>query len=205
VTRERKPAANRREQIVRATIRSLARDGGAGLSTHKVAREIGVRQGLIHHYFKSKHALLLAALEATIADVNRRLADAEGQGGDARGQLRTLISALVGLDQEVRLILLRFSSSSRVDRDLRRIVAAFYHDLRNAFVKVLQRGQQRHIFRLAKPEDAADAARVIVAVVEGMALQSIVDPGAISQEDVTRLGIEAVTAWLEKPLRRRGR
>jgi len=53
----------RREQIVRATIRCLARDGYAGLTMKKVARTAGVSQGILHYYFADKRAILVAALE----------------------------------------------------------------------------------------------------------------------------------------------
>src|SRR5207249_2782919 len=48
----------RREQIVRATIRCLARDGYAGLTLKKVARTAGVSQGILHYYFADKRAIL---------------------------------------------------------------------------------------------------------------------------------------------------
>ena len=46
----------RREQIVRATIRCLARDGYTRLTMKKVAREAGVSQGILHYYFADKRA-----------------------------------------------------------------------------------------------------------------------------------------------------
>src|SRR2546426_498086 len=64
----------RREQIVRATIRCLARDGYAGLTMKKVARTAGVSQGILHYYFADKRAILVAALEMVMADLDRRVA-----------------------------------------------------------------------------------------------------------------------------------
>jgi TetR/AcrR family transcriptional regulator, transcriptional repressor of bet genes len=57
----------RREQIVRATIRCLARDGYTGLTMKKVAREARVSQGSLHYYFRDKRAILVAALETVVA------------------------------------------------------------------------------------------------------------------------------------------
>ena len=48
----------RREQIVRATIRCLAREGYTRLTMKKVAREAGVSQGILHYYFEDKRAML---------------------------------------------------------------------------------------------------------------------------------------------------
>src|SRR5881396_3529951 len=71
----------RREQIVRATIRCLARDGYAGLTMKKVARTAGVSQGILHYYFADKRAILVAALEMVMADLDRRVAAARGSRG----------------------------------------------------------------------------------------------------------------------------
>ena len=51
----------RREQIVRATIRCLARWGSAGLTMKRVAAEAAVSQGILHYYFRDKAAMLAAA------------------------------------------------------------------------------------------------------------------------------------------------
>ena len=69
----------RREQIVRATIRCLARDGYAGLTMKKVARTAGVSQGILHYYFADKRAILVAALEMVMADLDRRVAAAQAR------------------------------------------------------------------------------------------------------------------------------
>ena len=81
----------RREQIVRATIRCLARDGYAGLTMKKVARTAGVSQGILHYYFADKRAILVAALEMVMADLDRRVAAAQARGPrDPRARLRAL-------------------------------------------------------------------------------------------------------------------
>src|SRR2546429_9870150 len=88
----------RREQIVRATIRCLARDGYAGLTMKKGARAAGVSQGILHYYFADKRAILVAALAAVTADLDRRVAAAQARGGrDPRRRLAALFAACLGL------------------------------------------------------------------------------------------------------------
>ena len=78
-------ASLRREQIVRATIRCLARDGYAGLTMKRVAAAAGLSQGILHYYFADKRAILAAAALRVTADLDRRVA-AEARGArDARG------------------------------------------------------------------------------------------------------------------------
>ena len=64
----------RREQIVRATVRCLAREGYTRLTMKKVAREAGFSQGILHYYFADKRAILVATLEAVSRDLDRRVA-----------------------------------------------------------------------------------------------------------------------------------
>src|SRR5437879_10588264 len=64
----------RREQIVRATIRCLARDGYAGLTMKRVAAEAAVSPGILHYYFRDKAAMLAAAALRVTADLDRRVA-----------------------------------------------------------------------------------------------------------------------------------
>src|SRR5215510_12084926 len=54
VSPKRGVAPLRRAEIVRATIRCLARDGYSGLTLKKVARETGLSQGILHYYFADK-------------------------------------------------------------------------------------------------------------------------------------------------------
>ena len=86
----------RRAEIVRATIRCLARDGYSGLTMKKVAREAAVSQGILHYYFADKRAILVAALETVTADLDRRVAAAQSrEGRDPRARLLALIGAVV--------------------------------------------------------------------------------------------------------------
>src|SRR5437867_8009705 len=120
----------RREQIVRATIRCLARDGYAGLTMKKVARTAGVSQGILHYYFADKRAILVAALEMVMADLDRRVAAAQARGPrDPRARLRALITACLRLATEARefwVVFVEFWGEMMHDRRLREVNAALY-------------------------------------------------------------------------------
>ena len=93
----------RRAEIVRATIRCLARDGYSGLTMKRVAREAGVSQGILHYYFADKRAILVAALETVTVDLDRRVAAAQSRGArDPRARLLALVGACLRLAVEER-------------------------------------------------------------------------------------------------------
>ncbi|UIP59839.1 TetR/AcrR family transcriptional regulator [Agromyces marinus] len=58
--------AERREQIIAATMRLVARDGFARVTLRDVAAEVGVVHGLIRHYFSTREQLVAEAFEAAV-------------------------------------------------------------------------------------------------------------------------------------------
>ena len=58
-----------RAKLLAATLKLLARDGYARLSTREIASEAGVNHALVHYYFGTKDRLVIAALD----EANRAL------------------------------------------------------------------------------------------------------------------------------------
>jgi len=56
----KKHAEERREAILDASVRLFAMKGCDGTAIRDIAREVGVTEGLIYHYFGSKEQLILA-------------------------------------------------------------------------------------------------------------------------------------------------
>ena len=152
----------RREQIVRATIRCLARDGYAGLTMKKVARTAGVSQGILHYYFADKRAILVAALAAVTADLDRRVATAQARGSrEPRTRLRALITACLRLAVEERefwIVFVEFWGEMMHDRRLREINAALYERMRRQIGALIAQGILHYYF--------ADKRAILVAALE---------------------------------------
>lgn len=84
----------RREALIDATLRSLARDGHDGLSVRRIAAEAGVSVGLINHYFPSIDMLAADTYETIATRIAGNMADAaERVAGSAREKLTKLIEA----------------------------------------------------------------------------------------------------------------
>lgn len=56
--------AGKRDEIVAAAVRLMAREGAAGLTAVNLAREAGVSKANIFHHFETLNAVVLAAFEA---------------------------------------------------------------------------------------------------------------------------------------------
>lgn len=62
---KRLPAAERRKQLLRASIRVFARRGYHGATTRQIAEEAQVAEALLYRYFPSKRDLFTSAVERT--------------------------------------------------------------------------------------------------------------------------------------------
>jgi AcrR family transcriptional regulator len=102
-------AVQRRAHIIAATMRLIARDGVAALSTRMIAREADVNLAALHDLFGGKDALLLAVLDAATDAMIATLVAVDGQpGGGLRAALLESFAALCALlDRDPALPLVR--------------------------------------------------------------------------------------------------
>jgi AcrR family transcriptional regulator len=69
-TRQRVPAAERRDALIEAAIHEFAHTGLHGTPVDRIARRVGVAQPYVFSLFGSKRELFLAAIERCFADVS---------------------------------------------------------------------------------------------------------------------------------------
>jgi len=186
----------RREQIVRATIRCLARDGYAGLTMKRVAVEAGVSQGILHYYFRDKAAMLAAAALRVTADLDRRVA-AEARGArDARARLRAVVRAC--LETAVRsrdfwTVFIEFWGEALHDRRLAAVNRQAYARARRLIGAGLRRGIATGQFRRV---DLEEAAAVTLALLDGLSLQLTFDRGLMTLPRAARVAKTALLRYL---------
>lgn len=115
----------RREQIISATIRTVAEHGLRDSSLARIAERIGVSKGSILYHFSSRDDLVAAALHQVYARISAHMGAALGTAGSPRDAIGRYVTALVGyLDthrDEVRLIFEAFlAQTASADGDDRR-------------------------------------------------------------------------------------
>ena len=189
----------RRAEIVRATIRCLARDGYSGLTMKKVAREAKVSQGILHYYFADKRAILVAALETVTADLDRRVAAAQARGArDARARSWRWSRACMRLAVEDRafwVVFVEFWGEMMHDRRLREINAALYARMRRLIGGVVAQG-----IRAGELSPRGRAARRRGDSRPGRRRLAPVDvrPGRVPSADATRFCGDALMRYLAR-------
>jgi AcrR family transcriptional regulator len=186
----------RREQIVRATIRCLARDGYAGLTMKRVAGEAAVSQGILHYYFRDKAAMLAAAALRVTADLDRRVA-AEARGArDARARLRAVIRACLETAVDNRdfwTVFIEFWGEALHDRRLATVNRQAYARARRLIGAGLTRGIAAGEFRRV---DVEEAAAVVLALLDGISLQLTFDRGLMTRPRAARAAETALFRYL---------
>jgi len=84
----------RRQSLIEATARVLARDGATGASVRTIAIEAGVSPGLVNHHFAGVDALIAATYTMIAQKVAASLDDAVAAAGDdPRDRLIAYITA----------------------------------------------------------------------------------------------------------------
>src|SRR5256885_16271087 len=78
MTRQRMPAAERREMVLEAAVAEFGAHGLAGTSTEDVARQAGISQPYLFRLFPTKKALFLALLERCFRRVEDTFTAAAG-------------------------------------------------------------------------------------------------------------------------------
>src|SRR5271156_2242029 len=78
--------AEKRQIILDAAARCIARDGFRGASTADICREAGISPGHLYHYFESKEQILTALTAAGLERIAERFAEMM-QSDDAIGAL----------------------------------------------------------------------------------------------------------------------
>jgi AcrR family transcriptional regulator len=189
----------RREQIVRATIRCLAREGYTRLTMKQVAREAGVSQGILHYYFADKRAMLAATLEAVTRDLDRRVAAAQSRTGrDARARLRALVRACLEVAvsrPEFWVVFVEFWGEMLHDRRLRDLNTAVYSRTRRLIGRLIAEGVRAGRFR---PVDPRRASAVVLGLIDGLSLQLTFDPEAFGVAEAARFCDDALGRYLAR-------
>ncbi len=158
-----------------AAVSVVARDGFDLLSVRSVAREAGVSGGAVQHHFATRADLLLAAFAQTVQSISARLAATE-LDGEVHEVLHGLCEQALPLDEERRreaIVWVTLSAAAPSHPDLavahRRGLVAFTAIVADIIASGQRSGE------VPEPVNAQAAATVLVAVVDGLTLQGIVE------------------------------
>jgi AcrR family transcriptional regulator len=181
--------------ILEATLRVLARQGYARTSLMDIANEVGMSKGAVHYHFPTKEALITQVLEHAVDAVAERTRKVWTAGENPlmamRSALRELWAVRSALSDDVKVVADLLAQSMH-DANLREPLATYY---RFAFSQVEEHLQTAQSLGLRSKIDPNFVPRILHALLDGLALQKIVDPESIGDEQVVH-ALEVIAASL---------
>jgi len=178
----------RRQDLAAAAARVIARAGLTGANLRDVAAEAGMTTGALTHYFSDKRELLIFTLRASLA----RRAKA-GYTDDAREALHSILEAALPVDDDSRLhwvVSVAFCAQAAGDDDLAVVQRDYYRDFRARVVARLRAAVADGYLRF--DGDAEAEADRLIALVDGIAFQAMLDPDSWPPTRQRRLLDEAL-------------
>jgi AcrR family transcriptional regulator len=129
VTKQRMPAAERRELVLDVAVTEFAERGLAGTSTEDVAREAGISQPYLFRLFPTKKALFLALVDRCFRRIQDTFAAAAGDltGDDAMMAMADAYTKLLDDRTLLRLQMQIYAACS--DAEIRLAARAGYKKL----------------------------------------------------------------------------
>src|SRR3984957_6721758 len=129
MTRQRMPAAERREMVLEAAVAEFAAGGLAGTSTEVVARRAGISQPYLFRLFPTKKALFIELVNRCFRRVQDTFAAAAG-GRTGQEALMAMADAYEVLLEDRTLLLLQMQAYAACDDpDIRAATRAGYKRL----------------------------------------------------------------------------
>jgi AcrR family transcriptional regulator len=171
-----------REVIRKAARRVFARRGVESVGLVHVARAAGLGRASIYHYYPDKAALVRDLVRDLLAEEARLFSQAlRGAKGSPLERIRTLTESLTELFAE-------WASLGKMLLDLWAASAgmfkSFFRRIRRDLAELIEQGQREgEIDGAVAPGEAAAA---VIAIIDGMLLQMIVDPAALGETARTR-------------------
>lgn len=174
----------RRLDLADAVWRVIRRDGIAGASVRKVAREAGLSAGSLRHYFTTQPELLGYALRLVGDHVRERLLAIDLDGG-ARQVVDQVAQALVPLDDQRRAeaeVWLLFAGATLTDAKLRALNEQAFDNTRRLLRDVLADLAAAGLTRDGFDADL-EAAR-LHAILDGLAMHGVLRPSTTTLDRI---------------------
>lgn len=175
--------ASRRQRLIDAGWRCLARTPYADLTVDDICRDAGASKGAFYIYFPRKEAMLLALLEDDAARLTRRMEELTGAEPSPSRRLRAFAAHMVesarlpGRVQIAADLWAAVRSDARVRRSLGQATAARRRVLRSWVEDGIAAGE-------LTPAPANALASLMLALSDGLILHSGLDPEGFKWDNI---------------------
>lgn len=176
----------RRQAIVEAAARSIARDGIAGLRVQQIAAEAEVSVALIYYHYGDRNGLIKAAFEHASEQAPSTALRVAADSRRGYEVLEATMLAELDDDPAVRdaaIVWGEVSARAAVDPDLRPIVARITRDWAATVAGVIERGIADGSIRAV--DEPGEIAQRVITLVDGLCVRWLA--GALTLDEARRL------------------
>ena len=195
----RAPEAERRQDLITATLDCISELGLQGATVREVATRAGVTPGLIRHYFSSKDQMLQAAYREVMTGMTSKVADAADKGqSSARARLHDFIVANLTppvADGRALSLWAAFISHVRVDPDFAEIHRESYLAFRSV-LEALVADVLTEAGPAADTKRCQELAIAINGVIDGLWLEGTLVGDLFSETPLPGIAVRSVEVLL---------
>ncbi len=193
-------AAERKDQIVRATVDCIAKYGYHNFSMQDVAKHAGVSKGIIHYYFLNKDELMMSVLQRVSRDIEQVLASDMDAIQSASKKLEVFIRVccdVIRSTKEYYQVSMDFWTQINQKDQVREVISSHYAKFRQTCASVLEEGIKANEFRVV---DTKEYASYVIAVIDGLSLQFLFDESAFNFDRLVTLSKQLILDGLQPAL-----
>lgn len=194
---QRKTADARRESLVAAALRCIARDGIAGFTIDNISREAAVSRGLINHHFDGIDELLVAVYSDMTVSMETAGRMALLVDGGAEHRLAAVINTMFAPPMFSKASLrawLALWGEVAVNARLRSAHRKSYNQYRQAMAAAIGELAAARQVKL----DPLSLATTIIALIDGLWIEWCLDPSLVTQQQAKDSVYDVLEARLGK-------
>lgn len=189
-------APQRREQIIEALFQCLAEKGHERVTVKDIAQEAGLHYGVIHYYFKSKDDIVSALADSLVAKYDRLLSEHTRPIRSSTEKIEAALDFLVDefiFNRRLNRVFYNFVQMAYENKTVRNALRRQLRAYRRAVVEVIEDGVKAGELDVRDPLQSAS---VIVALIEGTALQWAIEPRVLKRDEVRKSIGETIAGHL---------
>ncbi len=190
-------AAERKKQIVEATVSCISKFGYHNFSMQDVARTAGVSKGIIHYYFLNKDDLMMSVLDKVASGIEDYLTTQLSSVTDPKEKLGIFIDVTLGIvkkTKEYYQVNMDFWTQINQKEEVRKIISSHYEQFRLTASSIIKEGVGGS-FRDVNPENAAI---MILGMLDGISLQWLFDSKTVDLTALSESAKSMVFHYLQK-------
>ncbi|MBP1858249.1 TetR family transcriptional regulator C-terminal domain-containing protein [Rhizobium herbae] len=194
-TFHRAPEGERRQELIEATLDTIAELGLKGATVRQIAIRAGVTAGLVRHYFDSKDQMVEEAYRSVLATFAAKAADIAGDPQTRLRQFITLnLTAPVANGRSLSLWA-SFISQVRLDQELAAIHREGYLGFRNDLQGLIGDFLRSE----GRPADEGDCRRHAIAIngmIDGLWLEGCLAGELFEEAELVAIALSSIEALL---------